>query len=113
MHAWCQLEPKANKQHCKFFTFLGEDGRSKKSASAEPPKKAESSELPSKEKSSTPDPLDTATGESSGAQDGEAKKLTDQKEANKGEGSGEGEQATMAEQQDQEQHGESSEEPGV
>ena len=94
--------------HCEFFTLLGEDVRSKKSASSEPPKKAEGSDqvLPSKEKGSIPEPLATATAES-----GEAKKLTDQREATS---SGEGEQATVAEQQDQEQgHRESSEEPGV
>lgn len=109
----------------KFFTLLGEDGRSKKSASSEPPpKKAEASRdrdqgLPSKEKGSTPEPLDTATGESAGGGGGEAKKLREaEREATGGGGSsaggGEGEQATVAEQGDQEQgHRDSSEEPGV
>ena len=94
--------------------MLGEDGRSKKSASSEPPKKAaESSDqgLPSKEKGSTPEPLDTA---SATAESGEAKKLTEEKEATNGGGGGEGEQATVAEQGDQEHgHRDSSEEPGV
>ena len=91
---------------------LGEDGRSKKSASTEPPKKESGDqELPSKEKSSTPEPLETAIAEAGGSD--EAKKLTDQKEAT-ALGSGDSEQTSVAEQQDQEQgHREGSKEPGV
>lgn len=98
----------------EFFSLLGEDARSKKSASSEPPKKAEGSSdqgLPSKEKGSTPEPLETATA--GAGESAEAKKPIDKGEATNG-GTGEGEQATVAEQGDQEHgHRDSSEEPGV
>ena len=67
--------------------------------------------MPIKEKGSTPEPLDTT---SATAESGEAKKLSEEKEATGGGGGGEGEQATVAQQGDQEHgHRDSSEEPGV
>ena len=64
--------------------------------------------MPTKEKGLTPEPLDTT---SATAESGEAK---EEKEATKDGGGGEGEQATVAEQGDQEHgHRDSSEEPGV